>query len=446
MHQKSRYKKHFTGIFLVLAITAFSSSGNGQDNLTLNQAIQIGLQNNFQVLIFEQFEESARLNNVWGTVGRFPSVGLGLTNVNRFDNSPNTTNLDERDKTFTNGLTPYLNVNWLLFSGFGVKMAKDKLELLETLSEGNSALIVENTIQAIILGYYKVLLEEEKLKILEEVKKLSGDRYNYEMAKKELGSSVTFDVLQAKNSFYSDSTNYLLQKLNVKNAYLNLNLLLGEPAETQLALTDTFQVKRPDYNYDELENMMKSSNKNLLNQYVNQEILKKEIGIQKSAMYPVISMGAGADYNKYWYNDQNFDPIRNTNSFDYYANFTLSFNLFNGGNTRRAIEQAQISDQIGQLETKEMEQTLSNYLLHQFDLYFIRKQLYEVAEVNIESASLNLKISTEKYRNGSINSFNFRDVQLIYLNAAFRKLEAIYNLIDTRAELLRLTGGIVSEY
>lgn len=421
-------------------------AGTGQDTLSLNAAILRGLQNNFQVQIFEERVEISKLNNAWGTVGRFPSVGLGLVNRNQYVDQPNPGNPTTSLNWYSSGVAPSVNVNWLLFGGFGVKMNKDKLELLESLSMGNSALIVENTIQAIILAYYKVLLEEEKLLILDDVKELSGDRYDYEMARKELGSAVTFDVLQAKNSFFSDSTNYLLQELNVKNAYLSLNLLLGEPEQTKFQLTDTFQIQTPLYVYEDLQNAMISSNKNLLNQYINQEILKKEIGIQRSTAYPTINMGAGVDYSKFWYRDVDFNPMFDNNSFGYYVNFSLNFNLFNGGNTRRAIEGARISERIGQLETRELEQTLGNYLLNQYDLYFIRKQLLEVAEVNIESASLNLEISTEKFRNGSINSFNYRDVQLIYLNAAFRRLEAIYNLIDTRAELLRLTGGIVMEY
>ncbi len=93
----------------------------------------------------------------------------------------------------------------------------------------------------------------------------------------------------------------------------------------------------------------------------------------------------------------------------------------------------------------ELEQTLANLLVNQYELYRIRKQLLEVAEVNLESAKLNLEIASEKYRNGTINSFNFRDVQLIFLNASSRKLNAIYDLIDSQTELLRLTGGIISQ-
>ena len=135
-----------------------------------------------------------------------------------------------------------------------------------------------------------------------------------------------------------------------------------------------------------------------------------------------------------------------TNNLDFYANFSLSFNLYNGGRTRTAIQNAKISETIGQLDIADMEQSLSNLLVNSYDLYNIRKQLYEVALVNMESNELNLQISTDKFRSGAINSFNFRDVQLQYLNAAFKKLEAIYDLIDTHAELLRITGGIISKF
>jgi len=108
-------------------------------------------------------------------------------------------------------LNPYVELRWLLFDGFSVTINKQKLDLLEQFSSGYSTIVVENTIQAIILGYYYALLEIERLKVLNGVKNLSGDRYNYEMLRKDIGTSVTFDVLQAKNSFFSDSTNYLLQ-------------------------------------------------------------------------------------------------------------------------------------------------------------------------------------------------------------------------------------------
>jgi|FLOH01.1.fsa_nt_gi outer membrane protein len=433
----------FSAIILSFGILS-SECAVGQEELSLETAILKGLQNNFQVQIFEEYYKSAQLSNAWGTVGRYPAISIGVTNVNRFDDSPSVQNPDDRTDLYTNRLSPYVNVNWLLFDGFSVKINKEKLELLESYSAGNSALVVENTVQAIILGYYSALLQQERLKVLAEVKKLSSDRYDYETVRREIGSAVTFEVLQAKNSFLSDSTNYLLQELNVKNAFLRLNLLLGEPPEVSFILVDSFQVEPQTYDLEDLKEKMMSSNKTLLNQYVNQEILQKSTGIAKSVSYPSLFLNAGSDYNKGWYDlpkKDNYDSY----SYNYYANFTLSFDLFNGGNTRRAIQQAGISERVGQLEILEMKQTLANLLVNQYELYDIRKQLLYVAQANMESAELNMQIATDKYRNGTINSFNFRDVQLIYLNAAHRKLNAIFDIIDTHTELLRLTGGIVTE-
>ena len=436
----------FCRVFSTLSIILLVIGGQSQTTLSLDSAIIIGLENNFQIRISQEQYNIAELNNRWGTVGRFPSIGLGLASVNRYDNTPmfDTSAFEYgRGDQYSNSLTPYVNLQWLLFDGLSVNMSKQKLDMLESYSLGYSTIVVENTIQAIILGYYLALLEEERLKVLESVKGLSGDRYNYEMLRKDIGSAVTFDVLQAKNSYFSDSTNYLLQQLRVKNAYLRLNLLLGEPPTVKFTIIDSFKVELQIYAMDDLMNKMLANNRTLLNQYVNQEILKKDVSIAKSNIWPTLSMNAGADYTQGWYDWEKHQ--KNTYLFDYYANFTLSFNLFNGGNTRRAIESAKISEKIGEIEIVQAKQTLENLLVNQFDLYSIRKQLLEVAEVNLESAELNMQIATEKYRNGTINSFNFRDVQLIFLNASSNKLNAVYDLIDSQVELLRLTGGIITE-
>ncbi len=430
----------------ILIIAVLLSSGIfAQQDLSLSDAIRTGLENNYQIRIFEGNLTMAQNNNAWGTAGLFPTITLGAVNVNRFDNQPSTTVPGNRNKYLTNNISPYIDLRLNLFSGFRVHISKSQLALVEELSDGNVALVMETTIQGIILAYYNALLQIETQKVLEEVKKLSRDRFDYVNFRKELGSAVTYDVLQAKNAYYSDSTNYLSQELNVKNAFLNLRLLLGDETDVEYILTDEFSVNMQSFHLDSLAVKMSESNKTLHNQYVNLEILKKEILLQKSYMYPSLSVNAGFDHYNSRMKYENTDPSY-SNGLDYYGNLSLSFNLSNGGNIRRAIRNAKIEQDIGEIETDELQVSLGNQLKNFYDLYNIRKQLLSVAEVNIESANLNLQISTEKFRAGSINSFNFRDVQVLYLNAAISRLRAIFNLIDTHTELLRITGGIITEY
>ena len=374
----------------------------------------------------------------------FPSIDVGIANSNRWDNRESLVN-DERQGAMSSGLRPYVQLNWMLFNGFSVYIAKDKLVLIEEFSEGNVALVVENKIQAVVLAYYQNLKNKERLESIDNVMKLSRDRYEYVQTKKQFGSSVTYDVLQAQNAYLSDSTNYLLQSLELKKSLLNLNLLMGVEKEAVFNLTSEFVAVIEDYQYFDLEEKMNSNNTTLLNQYINQEVLKKDIGLAKTLVWPNLSLNAGSDYSSNYLKYANMDAD-NSYSYDFYVNFSLNFNLFNGGKTRRAIKQANIQYEIGDIEIAQIKQILSNGLLTVFEMYEIRKQLLAVADARLQSSELNLNLSTEKFRNGTINSFNFRDVQIQYINAEFSRLEAVYNLINTHTELLRVTGGIISEF
>ena len=91
---------------------------------------------------------------------------------------------------------------------------------------------------------------------------------------------------------------------------------------------------------------------------------------------------------------------------------------------------------------------MENYwhITNLFLMYNLRRQLYNVAIESEATAQMNLQISTDKYKAGAINSFNYRDVQLIYLNAAINKLTAIYNLTSSHIDLLKVTGGLISKF
>ena len=76
----------------------------------------------------------------------------------------------------------------------------------------------------------------------------------------------------------------------------------------------------------------------------------------------------------------------------------------------------------------------------------MRQEQLELAEENLGAAKLNMDLSRERYENGTINSFNYRDVQQIYMNAAVQFQNAKFSLIESYNAILRLTGGIVDQY
>jgi outer membrane protein TolC len=410
---------------------------NAQRNLSITDAISIALDNNYDIKIVNANEEVAKLTNHWGTAGRYPSINFNLSSLNKWDNN-------EQDDFRQSLITGGVGLNWMIFNGFSVNITKSKLNDLEKLSEGRTAVVVEGTIQAITLAYYKVMLDKESLGVLDALMKLSKDRYDYEKMRQDIGSSVTFQVLQAQNSYLVDKANYISQEVYLKKSIRDLNFLMGEKEGVEWGFPDTFKPEIEEYALSELLDKMLSNNNTLKNQFINQSILEREIALSKSKYYPSLSLSTGVEGNKL---NKNYDVSNdlNSNSWNYFGNLSLNYNLYSGGVRSRAVKIAKINEDIGSIDIESLKHSLSNDLLNLYEFYKVRQELLDVATEAVEAAELNMQIAEEKFRNGSINSFNYRDVQLIYLNAALGRLQAIYSLIESKISLMRITGGIITE-
>lgn len=420
-------------ILVLLSLYLFSLAAPAQENLTLSEALERAMQNNYGLIISRADTEVASINNNWGNAGRIPTIG--------FDASLNAS-YDIPDETFSNRFSAGVGLNWVLFDGFSVRWTKTRLEQLEDLSEGQLGVMLETTIENVVLGYYNVLLQQEQLEVLETVMTLSEDRYRYEQERKKLGGSVTYDVLQAQNVYLTDKSNFMNQEVVVRNSIRNLNFLMGEDPVSTWEFTDPFEADTTQYLLADLLAKMKADNQTLRNQYTNLLLRETETSLSRSAWSPTLSLGAGIDLTETWGSADNRAFTQN-GTFAPYGNLRLSYDIYSAGVRKRAVQIAGINEEMAQVRIEEMEHALTNELFNLFDFYEVRVALLHLADENLAAARLNLDISEEKYRSGVINSFNYRDIQLIFLNAAIGRLRAVYNLIDSRTKLTRMTGGFL---
>jgi len=438
-----------------------------QDPLSLSDAIRIGMERNYDILIEEKNIETAGNNNEWGNTGRLPSITLNMTSNNSIRNQ-------ESDNQFFGGqlfpgfelndqrtfaIQPGATVNWTIFQGNRAIISKRRLEQLEAESYKNADVVIANTIQAIVSAYYLAVLEQDRLEEFEKQLRLSADRYNYTRTKQEMGSAVTSDVLLEENNFLTDSANYLNQQLALNNAFRNLNVVLAEPdLERQYTLTDSLQVDDVVYSLEELKQEALSDNVDIQKIFLSQSVLELTTRQARADRFPTLSMSAGYNFNRNTsdltsasYSGPNPDfetppePLVSRTG-TYFANFTLSFTLFDGKRINRAIRNAMVQEDIGNLRIDQLEQSVTKDLLDAYNQYNVRLQLYEINKRKREAAEINLRNSAEKFRNGTINSFDYRDVQNNKLSAAIQELQSIYNLIDSKITLMRLSGRLIDRY
>lgn len=415
--------------------------GNAQNEISLSEALQTALANNFDIQIEEQRTEIARNNNNWAAAGRYPNISLQLGSTNRLSDVDNPASF--LNGQFSNlGLNGTVNVAWNFFSGFRVAITKERLEELQRLSEGNASLVVENSLQAVILQYYQCQLQQQRLNVLQANLDLSRDRYAYLQTKKELGTGTTFDLLIVENAYFSDSSNLMLQEMNLRSSYRNLNQLLGNSPDAPVAVTGELPENFERYDQGLLRSKMFSNNRTLQNQFINLEILQKDVDLAEANKYPAISLNLGSTYGASRFQLENLEA-RSGSQLDYYANFSLNFTLYNGGAIKRGIENAMVNQRVAELGIESMELSMDYQLQDAYDLYQTRVALFELSDATLRTAQRNLEIAESKFRNGTINSFNYRDVQLNLLSGSLARAQALYNVLEAETALTRLIGGIL---
>lgn len=423
----------------MLIIGMLSTSIYAQNNLSLSEAITIGLKNNYDLQIIRKSEKVASVNNTWGNTSIMPNVNFTLNGRENY-------NINDDENYRTQTLSPDLNLNWVFFNGFAARITKQKFEDLELQSQGNTVVLVESTIQDIIISYNNCILQNEMVDVFKELADLSQDRYSRTQDSEDLGVSTTYESLQAKNSWLEDQSNYLQQKVNYENSIRTLNFILAVEDNSVWTLTTPLETNTPDYQLPDLSGKLTSNNQTLKNQYLYQSLLSKETSLAKSNYYPSLSLSTGmsnSDFGNYYSGNT---PNNTRNYSDAYVGVNLSFNIFNGGVRKRGVQIAKINEETGQIQTTQIKHSLNNQLLQLFSNYNVKKEILDLADQKLNAAKVNLELSEAKFKNGSINSFNYRDVQNIYMNAAIAKFRAIYDLVSVNADLLRITGGIISEY
>ena len=433
---------------LVIIVFFGSFSGFGQDSLSLKKAIEIGLQKNFDIQLTQRNVAINQIMNSWGEAGSLPQININAGQNNSISDQRNNPISFAPYLFQSNDVSGNLALNWTLFNGFGIQANKSKLEQLQIQSENTATLAIENTIHGIILSYYQAKMQREQLNLIFNLIQLSKEKYDQQVLKSNLGVGVKFELLQYENNLLADSSSFYLQELAYRNSIRNLNLLMGERIEKEWILSSEIKPELNDKDFNTLKNEMLANNTNIKNQFLNISLNQQDISIAKSSFYPnlILNAGTNTSVGKLQTNDVNAPfPGASSQNLNYYANFTLNFRLFDGGKVRRGIKALEIQNEVNQIQLEQMQQQLVLELSNTFALYQTRKKIFELNKKAFIASKENLEIARFKEKTGLINSFNFRDIEMNYLSSGVNLYQSSFDLLESNATLLKLTGKIIQE-
>ena len=414
----------------------------GQKSLSLADAIRIGLKNNFDAKIAALDVEMASNNRKTGVPERIPTIDLNLRQNNKvsLDNSP---------VSFTSGdysygtLSGSIDLDWVLFDGFQVRINKERLQKIEALSQGNSQLVIENATIAIILAYYQAQVEQEKLKVISAITKLSKTKLQAAQNKLRYGDLSQYEYYNLKNATLADSIHYCEQDIAYQTALVQLQFLLGWKEKKELQLSDPLQFSSTNYKIATLRRQLIKTNKDIKNQYLHLALAENNTSLMRAQRKPIFRVRSGIGEEMLTYKERNAERSGG-GTFDFYVNFSLSFNLVDGGAAKGAIEQAKIDALITNQEVEQMKTKLSEQLHIHYEKYHRSQKIVSLKQELANNLEKNLDLAKDRYEAGISLFIEYRDLQIQLLQANYDLLETLFDLKLTELEIMRLTGGITN--
>lgn len=416
-------------------------------SLTLEEAIATSLKNNYDIQLTRNDSLLSALDYAYANYSLLPrlnaSGGYILNNNNQEQVLADGTKRQSKGIR-SNQLSGSLNLNWTLFDGFRMFIARDRLSRLVELSELQIKAQVVNTVADVMTLYHDIIRQEQQLRAIEEQIQLSEERLKIAQYKFDIGTGVKPDILQAQIDLNSQRSAILTQATNINNAKESLNQLLILPAGSNFSIADTTIQFNPSLLLDSLQSGINTTNPELLIAQRNIEIANFDLRLRRAERFPTVDFNSAYNFNR---TDNKtvinpFQPLFNQNKgFNY--GFTATVPIFNGFTNRRLIKAAEINIQSQELLLERSAALINTNIANSYRNYDLYKRVLALEEENIKLVRENIFIARERYRLGISTFLEMREAQQSLADATTRLIQARYNTKVAEIELLRLRGDII---
>lgn len=429
-------------IIIILVISGFTA--RGQEKLTLAEAVQLALKNNYDILLSSNDVEIAKTNVSRGNAGMLPTV-TGTLNTNstisNTDQELSNGQSQSRTGVRNSNMNYGASLNWTVFDGFRMFATYDRLKEQQKLGEAQFRLIVQNNIAEVISNYYTLVKQQQDVTASETAVELSRFRVNNANNRYHIGRAAKLEVLQATVDLNADTTT-LLKRIDLyKTTKVRLNELMARDLTIDFVVEDSI----PIYSrllLSELQTSAGQQNPSLQAAIINQRIASLNLKEIRADRYPQLTLNSGYNFT----NSQSplgFARSSTGRGFNY--GVSASINIFNGFLQRRNEKIAAIEIDNSVLEYERLEQNLNAQLASQYQTYITNLQLVELESHNVTVAKQTLDITLEKLKYGTLTPLEFREAQSNYIEALARHTDARYQAKISEVSLREIAGSISLE-
>jgi outer membrane protein len=413
-----------------------------QETLTVDEAIKLALQKNFDVQIVRNQKEITKFQNNAGSAGMSPTVSLNgsinSSNINSYQVF-NTGAVQDRTGARANGISASLNADWTIFDGLRMFAIKKRLGMAEELSNLELKRQMENTVFDIISAYYNVVRINEMIKAAKQNLAIYEERRKIAQVRQEIGSDSKVEVLLSKSDENKARSAIIQLELDLINSKTQLNNLLGRGIDTDFNTTDSIIV---NYNpaIEDLKKNVANANTGLLISKQNELITDQSVSEARSSYYPFITVSGAYIYTR-TRSEAGFLFSNRQNGLN--LGITGRWTIFNGMRNKRIVQERNILAFNQRLITEQTKLQVDAQVYVNYQSYLLNRKIVEMELQNLADSKEVQNISLERYKIGKANLLETIETQKNLEDAQVRYINALYNIKLAEADLMRVNGILV---
>ncbi|MGM0507452.1 MAG: TolC family protein [Bacteroidota bacterium] len=428
-----------------------------QDELTLNEAIDLALENHFQILQSENDLGMAETRVRSSQANFLPSLSASLggnQNVGR--------QFVQEDATFadrtTYGISGSIRTDITIFRGFENINQLRQSRVNRDMQEADNQRLREQIIFNTAMRYLQVLLDEELVGIAEQNLDISRQQLEQVSAQVEVGSRPIVDQYQQESVVAGNELSMVQAEnaLQISRTQLYRILQMDPLDEVSFVAPDIEEGELVPVDLD-LPQMIQYALENrndVQAQKLNLQAMRYDLDLARAAFYPSVTANANLNtrYSDQYrltgetvgFQDQFFEQMITRS-----VGFSITIPIFNRLNTHTSVEQAQVQLKNARLDLDDLEYGVREEIGQAYSDYVALSKELSATETALVAAERSYLTQQQRYEIGSTTLIELNQATTDYVEAQSDRLRTTYNFVF-QEKLLdyylgRLSGQLTSE-
>ncbi len=425
------------GIFLLL-LPALALRAQ---QLTLDEAISIALKNSLDIEVAKNNLEASTISNSLALAGGLPIVNATFNDNQSYTNLnqklSNGTNIARNGNT-NNALNTGVTINYLVYNGNRVKIARSRLGAIEKQSQVLLLLQTQNLLANVMANYYNIVRQNGFINTVQKSIEVTQQRKKLIDARKEVGLANNADTYQAQLDLTASEQDLRNQQLALQQAGADLLRLLTLRADSTVTIQDTIIVDRSlDLETLRAKIFATPAVRSADQQVIINELLEKEI---YTSRLPSLSVVGGLNYNR----NQNAAGFTLLNqSYGPVAGIGILVPIFNGGIVKKQQQVAAIDIRNAETSREIILRDIEVQITRSWLAYKNNLNQLEVEQQNNKVAADLLNLVQQRFLLGVGTIVDVREAQKSFVEAGFRLVNISFQAKLAEVELKRLSGSMV---